>query len=88
MFYIHVHYQKCPICKQTWSAQLSATHVTRIGAEVFVCKCGTQWPTGHTEWAHLTSSNRRAYFLSTAEIGVMILWPFVGGLFTFFIAKN
>jgi hypothetical protein len=31
---------------------------------------------------------RRSYFFSTAEIGVLILWPFLGGLFTFFIARD
>ena len=88
MFYVKVFYKKCPACKQTWSAQLSQADVIRIGEETFVCKCGTAWPTGRIEWAHLTPRMRRSYFLSTAEIGVLILWPFAGGLFAFFIAQN
>jgi hypothetical protein len=88
MFYVRVFYKKCPTCKQTWSAQLSQADVIRIGKEAFVCKCGTAWPTGRVEWAHLTPRMRRSYFLSTAEIGVLILCPFMGGLFTFFIAQD
>ena len=88
MFYVKVFYQKCPTCKQTWSAQLSQAEVIRIGKEMFVCKCGTAWPTGRLEWAHITPRMRRSYFLSTAEIGVLILWPFAGALFAFFIAQN
>ena len=85
---IRVFYQKCPTCKQTWSAQLSQEPVIRIGRETFVCKCGTVWPTGRVEWAHLTPRMRRSYFFSTAEIGVLLLCPSVGGLFAFFIAGN
>ena len=88
MFYVKVFYQKCPTCKQTWSAQLSEAEVLRIGKEMFVCKCGTAWPTGRLEWAHITPRMRRSYFLPTAEIGVLILWPFAGALFAFFIAQN
>lgn len=88
MVYIRVFYNKCPTCKQTWSAQLSHADVVRIGKEVFICKCGVAWETGHVEWAHLTPAQRRGYFLSTAEIGVFILAPFVGGLFAFFVARN
>jgi hypothetical protein len=83
-----VYYQKCPTCKQTWSAQLGTAKIIRIGEETYTCKCGISWETGRVEWAHLTPQQRRSYFLSTAEVGVLILWPFVGGLFTFFIAKN
>lgn len=88
MFYLNVFYQKCPTCKQTWSAQLSQADVIRIGKETFVCKCKTAWPTGRVEWAHLTPQMRRSYFLSTAEIGALILGPFTGGLFAFFLAQN
>jgi hypothetical protein len=88
VFYVHVFYKKCPTCRQTWSPQLSQAAVIRIGKEVFVCKCGTAWPTGRVEWAHLTPRMRRSYFLSTAEIGVLLLWPFAGGLFAFFVAQN
>ena len=88
MLYFKVFYQRCPTCKQTWAAELSQADVIRIGKEVFVCTCGIAWPTGRVEWAHLTPRMRRPYFLSTAEIGVVILSPLVGALFTFFIARN
>ena len=88
MFFPNVHYQKCPTCRQTWNAQLGTTNVIRLGKETYTCKCGIDWETGRVEWSHLTPRQRRSYFLSTAEIGVLILWPFVGGLFTYFIAKD
>lgn len=88
MFSVTVFYQKCPTCKQTWSAQLSQAEVIRIGKEMFICKCGTAWPTGRLEWAHISPRMRRSYFLSTAEIGVLILGPFAGALFAFFLAQN
>lgn len=88
MFYLHIFYKKCPTCRQTWSPQLSQAAVIRIGKEAFVCKCGIAWPTGRVEWAHITPRMRRSYFLSTAEIGVLILWPFAGGLFAVFVAQN
>lgn len=86
---IPVHYNKCQSCGQTWSVQLSPqTDVIRLGREHFTCKCGIAWETGHFEWAHLTPAQRRSYFFSTAEIGVLLLGPFTGALFTFFIARN
>lgn len=88
MFFLRIFYQKCPTCKQTWSTQLSQADVIRIGKELFVCRCGTAWPTGRVEWAHITPHMRRSYFLSTAEIGVLVLWPLTGGLFALFIAQN
>lgn len=88
MFYVKVFYKRCPNCNQTWSAQLSQAEVIRIGKETFVCKCGTAWPTGRVEWAHLTPRMRRSYFLSTSEIGVSILLPLTFGLFAFVIAQN
>lgn len=88
MPYVRVFYQKCPTCGQTWSTQLSQADVIRLGKEHFVCKCGIEWPTKHIEWAHLTPAQRRSYFLSTAEIGVLILAPLTGGLFTLFIARK
>lgn len=85
---VKVFYNKCDECGSTWSTRLSQVDVIRIGKETFICKCGTAWPTGYVEWAHLTPRQRRSYFLSTAEIGLLILCPFVGGLFGYFIALN
>ena len=85
---VRVYYNKCDKCGSTWSTRLSQADVIRIGKETFICKCGTAWPTGYVEWAHLTPRQRRSYFLSTAEIGLLILCPFVGGLFSYFIALN
>ena len=88
MFYVKVYYQKCPDCGQTWSTQLSQAKVIRLGKEVYVCKCNKAWPTGHVEWVHLTPEQRRQYFFSTAEIGVLVISVLAPALFGFFVASG
>ena len=88
VFYVKVLYDKCPTCKQIWGARLSQADVIRIGKETFVCKCGTAWRTGRVEWAHLTPRMRHSYFLSTAEIGVLVLCPLAGALFASLVTAN
>ena len=85
---VTVYYQKCPKCGQTWSAQLSQARVIRIGKEVFVCRCGTEWPTGRIEWVRLNQAQRRAYFVSTAEIGVLVICTLSPALFGYFIGDG
>ncbi|MCI0423530.1 MAG: hypothetical protein L0312_30650, partial [Acidobacteria bacterium] len=84
---VTIYYQKCPKCGETWSAQLSQARVLRVGKEAFVCKCGTAWPTGRMEWIHLNTEQRRAYFVSTAEIGVLVICLLAPALFGYFIGN-
>ena len=86
--YVKVFYNKCPDCGQTWSAQLSQAEVIRLGKETFTCKCGKVWPTGHAEWAHLSATQRRGYFLSTAEIGVAIIFVLLPPIFGYIIGVH
>ena len=85
---VTVYYNHCPDCGQKWSARLSQSAVTRIGKEVFKCKCGKLWPTGYREWCHLQAKERRGYFLSEAEIGVLTICTFVPPLFAYFVANG
>ncbi|MGH9531427.1 MAG: hypothetical protein ACRD2Q_03485 [Terriglobales bacterium] len=85
---VTVYYQKCPTCGRTWSAQLSQSAVTRIGKEVFVCKCGIEWPTGRVEWFRLTPRQQRAYFFSEVEVGVLAICTLVPPLFGYFIGDG
>jgi len=86
MITVKVYYQKCPECGQTWAARLSEQEIVRIGKEVFICKCNKEWPTGCTEWTHLNTGQRRDYFVSTAEIGVLLICTFIPPLFGYFIS--
>lgn len=86
--YVRVYYQKCPDCGSTWNARLSEYDVIRIGREVFVCKCGKEWPTGNTEWSHLPSGKKRSYFFSQAEIGVLLIATIVPALFGYFAGDH
>ena len=88
MYVVRVYYQKCPDCGSTWSTQLSQQRVIRLGKEFYVCKCKKQWPTGHTEWAHLTPEQRKEYFFSTAEIGVLLICTVCPALFGYFIGSG
>lgn len=85
---VTVYYKKCPDCGERWAAQLSQTEVIRLGKEVFVCKCNKQWPTGRVEWAHLSRAQRRAYFVSTAEIGVLVICTIMPALFGYFVGNG
>jgi hypothetical protein len=85
---VTVYYDRCPECGQKWSARLSQQNVIRVGREVFVCKCGKGWSTGYTEWSHLSPKKRRDYFISSAEIGVLMICTVVPPLFAYFIEKS
>jgi uncharacterized membrane protein (DUF485 family) len=85
---VKVYYRECPDCRAKWSAQLSTTNVIRLGKESFTCKCKKQWLTGHKEWAHLSPTERRAYFISEAEIGVLLLSIGTPALFALFLAQH
>ncbi len=85
---VKVYYQECPNCGDTWSEQLSKANVIRLGKEFHTCKCDRQWPTGHTEWAHLTPRQRRRYFVSEAEIGVLAISTGTPLLFAPFLAQR
>lgn len=87
--HVKVYYQKCPGCGQTWSARVdNRTTELRVGKEIFVCKCGTEHPTGNSEWAHLDSKQRRSYFFGSAEIGSLVICTFMPALFAYFIGAN
>jgi hypothetical protein len=86
--HVKVYYQKCPDCGATWSAQLSKVKVIRLGREAFICKCNKAWPTGHIEWAHLTEDERRGYFFSQAEVGVLLICSLVPALFGYFVGSH
>ena len=88
MHTVTVYYQQCPDCGQKWSAQLSRTQVIRLGKEIFVCKCNKEWPTGHGEWSHLSREQRHAYFISQAEIGVLVICTIMPALFGYFIGEG
>jgi len=85
---VTVYYKQCPDCHQKWAARLSQQNVIRVGREVFVCKCRKEWPTGCAEWSHLSREQKRAYFISSAEIGVLFLCTFIPPLFGYFIANG
>ncbi len=86
--YVKVYYLTCPDCGAKWSAQLSTANVVRLGKESFICKCNKEWSTGHREWTHLTLAERRGYFLSQAEIGVLAISVATPALFAAFIAQH
>ena len=86
--YVKVYYKKCPDCGSTWSAQLSQTKVIRLGRETYTCKCPKEWPTGHTEWAHLTPRQCKEYFFSSAEIGVLVICTVMPALFGYFVGAQ
>lgn len=85
---VTVYYRYCPDCRQKWAEHLSQSKVTRIGKETFVCKCNKSWPTGNVEWARLGKGERRSYFLSSAEIGVLLISLLVPPLFGYFIGPG
>ena len=85
---VTVYHQQCPNCGQRWSARLSEQQVIRIGRESFRCNCGAIWPTGSLEWSHLLPKQRREYFVSTAEIGVLVVCVLIPPLFAYFIANG
>lgn len=86
--HVKVYYQKCRECGSTFNAKLSQSNVIRVGKEVFVCKCKTAFDTGKKEWAHLSMGERRGYFFSQAEIGVLLICTFIPGLFAYFIGNG
>jgi len=87
--YVTVYYQQCPDCGQKWATQLSSNQqVIRLGKEIFICKCEKRWPTGRIEWSHLGRKQRRQYFISSAEIGVLLICTFVPPLFAYFIGNG
>lgn len=85
---VTIYYKQCPDCGQKWAARLSQQEVIRLGRETFTCKCKKQWPTGCVEWNHLSREQRRAYFVSTAEIGVLVICTFMPALFGYFIGNG
>lgn len=86
---VTVYYKKCPDCGQKWATQLSPNQqVIRLGKETFTCKCKKQWPTGRVEWSHLSREQRRAYFVSSAEIGVLVICTIMPALFGYFIGNG
>jgi hypothetical protein len=70
---VTVYYKRCPDCGQKWATQLSQSQVIRLGKEAFICKCNKRWQTGRVEWSHRSREQRRAYFVSSAEIGVLVI---------------
>jgi hypothetical protein len=85
---VTVYYKQCPDCGQKWATQLSQSQVIRLGREAFICKCKRQWPTGRVEWNHLSHEQRRAYFISSAEIGVLVICTIMPALFGYFIGNG
>lgn len=81
-------YYQCAQCKQRWGFRYSESPVIRVGKEIFVCRCGKSWPTGYVEWAHLNAQQRRDYFISTAEIGVLVICTFIPALFGYAIGER
>jgi hypothetical protein len=55
-----------------------------LGKEAFICKCNKQWPIGRVEWSLLSREQGRAYFVSSGEIGVLVICTimpaFIAGL--------
>jgi len=88
MFYVRVYYRKCPYCGSTWAPRFSNQPVVRVGREFYVCKCGIGWPTGATEWVHLTEKQKRAYLVSTAEVGLLLMATVAPALFGYFIGPG
>src|SRR5438128_696153 len=86
--YVRGYYNRCPDCGTSWSDRLSQQKVIRIGKETFVCKCPKEWPTGCTEWAHLGEAEKKSYFFSTAEIGVLGICTVLPAIFGFFVGDH
>jgi len=86
--YVTIYYKHCPDCGENWAAQLSQSRVIRLGKEFYICKCNKQWPTGRVEWSHLSREQRRTYFVSTAEIGVLVICTIMPALFGYFIGNG
>jgi hypothetical protein len=85
---VTVYYKECPICGQKWAERISQSRVIRLGKETFICKCKKQWPTGRVEWSHLSRDQRRAYFVSTAETGVLVISTIMPALFGYFVGNG
>ena len=86
---IHEDYEKCPKCGERWNARArDRSTVVRIGKEAFVCRCGDQHWTGLLEWSHLTEKQRRDYFISSLEIGVLMICLVCPPLFAYFIGNG
>ena|SRR5579859_4081621 len=86
---IRQNYETCPKCRQRWNARLRDRHtVIRVGNETFVCRCGDKHWTGLLEWCHLTELQRREYFVSPLEVGVLITCIFASPFFAYFIGDG
>jgi hypothetical protein len=70
---VRIHYQVCTSCGAKFNATLHPSTEIRVGPEFYACACGAQYRTGKFEWAHLNRKRRRDYFISSAEIGIMLL---------------
>jgi hypothetical protein len=86
--YVKVYYNKCPDCGRTWSARFSEANVIRLGRETYTCKCPKEWQAGHIEWVHLTPEQRKSYFFSTAELGVVVMCVLAPALFGYFVGSR
>ena len=86
--HVKVYYQKCPQCGAKFNERLSQSSVLRVGKETYVCRCNTAFDTGKKEWAHLSVDERRGYFFSQAEIGVMLISAVVPGVFGYFVGSG
>jgi len=84
--HVTIYYQVCSKCGKKFSAKLypNSTEV-RIGKETYRCSCGEEYSTGHREWANLAEEERRGYFVSSAEIGVVIISTAMPALFAYFV---
>jgi|GEM_PF-4413949 len=87
--YVKVYYNRCPSCGSTWSTRLiEQTSEIRLGKEEFVCECGISYKTGNIEWAHLDEKQRRGYFFSSVEAGIVVICTLVPPLFAYFVADG
>jgi len=88
MAHVTVYYNICQKCGRKFNQRLSQSSEVRVGKEVFTCKCGEQYTTGLMEWTHLTPKRRFDYFVSSGEIGLLLICTLAPALFAFFISGH
>ena len=76
---VTIYYNKCPVCKATFRTRLRE-NILQLGPETRICRCGTLYASGRHEWANLTRSQKRDYFISEGAVGILLVGAVIGGM--------
>lgn len=87
--YVKVHYQVCQKCGRKFQASLDPhSSAVRVGKEIYRCRCGEKYATGKKEWANLAARERFHYFVSTGEVGMLMICIITPALFGYFVGPG